>query len=89
MASTGRDTAAEFLSERQDYLHVYASPSVSGDGWDVVARLDGTYSDRESAEEAAASIRDWLDGLADVTWTDRPWWDGPPFEPQPRPRLVR
>jgi hypothetical protein len=72
-------TAAGFLSERQDYLHVYAAPSVSGSGWDVVMRIDGTYSGRELAEAAAGGMREWIGRLRDVASDDRGWWDGPPW----------
>jgi hypothetical protein len=75
-------TAAGFLSERRDFLHVYATRSVSGEGWDVVLRVDGTYSDRADAVGAAVAIREWMDGLADVRRDGRVWWDGPPWLPR-------
>ncbi len=70
-------TAAGFLAERRDYLHVHIAPSVSGDGWDVVLRLDGTYPERADAVAAAAAIRERIDDLADVPRDGRRWWDGP------------
>ena len=73
-------TAAGFLSERRDFLYVYATRSVSGEGWDVVLRVDGTYTDKADAEGAAVGIRDWLAGLVDVRRDGRVWWDGPPWQ---------
>jgi hypothetical protein len=73
-------TAAGFLAERADFLHVYAAPSVSGDGFDVVLRLDGTYADQELAQEAAGGMRQMIERLADVPRTGRTWWDGPPWQ---------
>jgi len=73
------DTAAGFLSERQDYLYVYASRS-QGDGWDVVMRIDGTYSDRADAEGAAQGIRQRIERLTDVRSDKRVWWNGPPWK---------
>jgi hypothetical protein len=75
-------TAAGFLSERRDFLHVHATRSVSGEGWDVVLRVDGTYHDPADAEGAAASIRDRLDALTDVRQDGRVWWSGPPWQQQ-------
>lgn len=71
-------TAAGFLSERRDFLHVYATPSVRGEGFDVVLRIDGTYTGRAMAEDAALGIREWIDNLADVRRDRRDWWNGPP-----------
>lgn len=82
-------TAAGFLSERQDFLHVYAAPSVAGEGFDVVLRIDGTYTERADAEEAVEGIRDWIAGLEDVAGDKRVWWDGPPFEVDSKPRSLR
>lgn len=77
-----RTKAAEWLSERSDFLHIYAAPSTSGSGWDVVMRIDGTYfgnDAKEMAEEVAKALRD------DVRWADVPrdrmiWWEGPPHD---------
>lgn len=82
------DTAAGFLEERSDFLNVHVEPSISGEGWDVVLRVDGTYADRPGAEAAAEGMRDWINRLVDVPWRPRPWWNGPPFATEPRPRLV-
>ena len=82
-------TAAGFLSERRDFLYVSVVPSASGDGFDVVVRVDGTYSELAEAEDAALGIRRWIESLTDVDATGRVWWAGPPFEPQPRPRALR
>ena len=78
-------TAAGFLTERQDFLYVYATKSVSGAGWDVVVRIDGTYSDRTNAKDAALDIADWLTSLTDVGKTERYWWGGPPELPSMAP----
>jgi hypothetical protein len=50
-------TAAGFLTERADFLHDYHVPSAMRDGWDVVLRVDGTYSHEADAIEAADSRR--------------------------------
>ena len=73
-------TAAGFLTERQDLLYVYPVKSVAGSGWDVVVRIDGIYSTRANAIDAAEDIRDWMDHLTDVGKMERPWWGGPPVE---------
>lgn len=72
-------TAAGFLSERHDFLYVYATRS-EGDGWDVVMRIDGTYADRVDAEDAAEGMRAWIDSLEDIRKDGRHWWDGPPWK---------
>ena len=87
-------TAAEFLSERRDFLYVYVVRS-AGDptGWDVVIRIDGTYSDRATAEGAAGCIRDRMDAITDARsrvhvsgqkraprQDGRIWWYGPPWK---------
>ena len=53
-------TADEFLNERHDMLEVRVVPDRFGDGFDVVLRVDGTYSSKSDAEEAALSIREAL-----------------------------
>ncbi len=73
------DSAAGFLSERQDFLYVYAAPS-EGDGWDVVMRIDGTYFDEASAKVAAEGMRQWINGLKDVDKRNRAWWRGAPWK---------
>jgi len=80
---THAETAAEYLSERRDFLHVGVAPSVSGEGWDVVIRVDGTYSDRAGAEAAVEDTRWRLEHLRDVSNDGRTWWDGPPFDSDP------
>lgn len=72
-------TAAGFLSERQDYLHVFVTKS-PGHGWDVVVRVDGSYSSKAWAEAAAGGIRQWMEGLTDVRHDKRRWWQGPPWK---------
>jgi hypothetical protein len=74
------ETAAELLNEREDFLHVFATPSVSGEGWDVVLRLDGTYTSQLDAEEAVIAARECIEGLKDVDGADRSWWNGPPWK---------
>ena len=73
------DTAAGFLEERADYLYVYVTKS-TGDGWDVVLRIDGSYSDRAGAEAAAEGMRTWIRSLVDVSPRRRHWWAGPPWK---------
>ena len=72
-------TAAGFLTERQDFLYVYVTESSGGPGWDVVVRVDGTYTDRATAEGAADGIREWMTSLTDVGKTRRHWWFGSPW----------
>ncbi len=72
------DTAAGFLSERQDFLYVFVVKS-PGDGWDVVLRVDGSYSDRRGAERGAAGIVEWIEGIRDIRSDKRKWWHGPPW----------
>lgn len=74
------ETAAEFLTERRDFLYVYATKSASGQGWDVVVRVDGTYSSKVGAEGAAEGIREWMANLSDVPREGRDWWYGPPWK---------
>jgi hypothetical protein len=71
-------TAAGFLTERADFLFVYHTPSPRGEGWDVVIRIDGTYSEEHRAIEAAEGIRGWIDSLVDVPNEGRSWSAGPP-----------
>jgi len=71
-------TAAGFLTERADFLYVYHVPSAMRDGWDVVLRVDGTYSDEADAIEAAEGMRQWIESLVDVPKDGRTWWKGPP-----------
>jgi len=75
-----KETAAEFLNERRDFLYVYATPSVSGHGYDVVIRLDGTYSARRDAEDVAKFLRhERMEWITDFTSDGRDWWSGPPW----------
>jgi len=61
------ETAAEFLSERQPWLRVYAtSNGRPHEGWEVVLILDGVYPDRATAESVVELTRDRLEGLTDV-----------------------
>jgi hypothetical protein len=53
---------------------------VSGDGFDVVLRVDGTYDDRDGAEDALEGIKHRIEELNDVPGGRRIWWDGPPWE---------
>jgi hypothetical protein len=74
------ESAAEFLAEPRDFLHVFATPSVSGDGWDVVVRIDGTYPTQLGAQEMVAALRDRMEHLVDVSNSGRDWWNGPPWK---------
>ena len=67
-------TAADFLTERRDFLRVEVVPGYRGadEGWDVVLRIDGTYSDRETAEEVAKAMKADIGALRDIP-KDR--WD--------------
>ncbi len=73
-----KETAAYFLAERRDYFYVSVVPGANGWGWDVVLRLDGTYTTREGAQGGAEATRHRLSHLFDVTNEGRIWWDGPP-----------
>jgi hypothetical protein len=77
--------AAEFLEERRDFVHAYATPSVSGEGWDVVLRIDGTYATEEDALEAAEGIRQQVLRISDVPNDGWTWLNGPPFSLRSRP----
>jgi hypothetical protein len=76
--TTGRrerdtETAAGFLEERADFLRVGVMSS--GDGWDVVLRIDGTYSDRTLADDAREGMERWLrsvfkrEGIQWIGWS--------------------
>jgi hypothetical protein len=73
------ETTSKYMTERADFLHVYAAPSAAGSGWDVVMRLDGTYARRADAEAAALMERSRIDALADAGKARRYWWAGPPW----------
>lgn len=73
------ETATDFLTERRDFLFVFVVPSPRGTGFDVVCRMDGTYTDEESATEAADGIRRVMEDLTDVPMQGRQWWAGPPW----------
>ena len=72
-------TAAEFLTERRDFLRVRVVPGEAG-GWDVVVRFDGTYSDKQMAENAAKGIKEWFESLADIPKDRWHMWRGPRHE---------
>jgi hypothetical protein len=57
-------TAAEFLAGRRDFLQVTVVELE--EGFDVVLRLDGTYAQRELAEEAAVGIARGVLHLSDI-----------------------
>lgn len=71
-------TAAGFLTERADFLFVYQVPSPRGEGWDVVLRIDETYSDEKRAIAATQGMREWINLLQDVPNEGRSWAHGPP-----------
>jgi hypothetical protein len=77
---SSRESAALFLTERADFLHLSVEPSVSGDGFDVVLRLDGTYAERELADAALEGIKHRIEELEDVPTGRRHWWEGPPWQ---------
>lgn len=72
-------TAAGFLTERRDFLHIYATKSTSGEGYDVVMRIDGTYFDKEMAEACAEGMKEIFDSIRDIPKDKRIWWSGPPW----------
>ena len=67
----------DWLNNRRDFLHVYQVPSVSGQGWDVVMRVDGTYATYDLAEIAKDEMRDEISGMIESVGRD--WWDGPTY----------
>jgi hypothetical protein len=80
-------SAAAFLSERADFLHVGVVPGVNGFGYDVVLRIDGSYIDEEDAYAAAEELRNRIRRVSDI----RPlfgWdaWDLPDRRRIPRRR---
>lgn len=86
-------TLDDWIAERADFLHVHVVRSVGGSGWDVVLRIDGTYSDRAMAEEVAEMLRTEVRPMV-VEAQDRSgsparrelsWWAGPPWHSKPSP----
>jgi hypothetical protein len=77
---SSRESAALFLTERTEFLHLSVEPSVSGEGFDVVLRLDGMYSDCELAEAALDGTKQRIEELNDVPGGRRQWWIGPPWQ---------
>lgn len=75
------NTCEGFLNERRDFLHVFVVPS-PGDGFDVVVRMDGSYTELQDAQEAAVGIQQWLGGLKDLRTDKRKWWNGSPWQRQ-------
>ena len=69
------ETPAEFLAWREAWLggpgSVRVQENTRSGGWDVVVRLDGTYSDREEAEEAARCFRQEIPGLVEQIRTGK------------------
>jgi hypothetical protein len=72
------DTASEYLTERRDFLYVFVVPSPSGHGFDIVCRMDGTYTHEADAEAATEGILWAMERLIDVPMEGRDWWAGPP-----------
>lgn len=70
-----RLTPAEYITTRPEYLRVSVVKSEGEDGWDVVLRIDGSYSDRRTAEAVASGLRRRL-----VPPVGADWWDGPPWK---------
>ena len=60
-----KETAAEFLTERRDFLHVDMVPGPVS-GWDIVLRVDGTYSNETDARAVAEFVRARIVDLTDV-----------------------
>lgn len=59
-------TALGFLTERRDFFHVTVTPGCNGWGYDVVLRIDGSYSTKEAAEAAAEGMKEWIEGITDI-----------------------
>lgn len=68
-------TLSEHLIGREDFLHIHATPSSSGSGWDVVLRIDGTYADKDLAEAVADGLRKVI-----VPPPGAIWWNGAPWK---------
>ncbi len=65
-------SAAEFFTERSDLLDV--SVVRSNGGWDVVLRIDGTYTYEEDAVAAADGMRDMVKMIPDIAWKTYGAW---------------
>lgn len=66
-------TARDFLTERRDYFELVLVKT--GDGWSIALRIDGTYFDKELAEEVLAGWREVLPSLlSDVPRDDWESW---------------
>jgi hypothetical protein len=59
-------TADEFLDDRRDWL-VACVVEVDPGAFDIVLRLDGTYYDRETADEVRDSFQHDLNVLLNLT----------------------
>ena len=62
--SDEHETAAEFLTDRQDFLQFRVVPDHIGEGYDVVLRLDGTYSHRKDAVDSLGQLYDRFSTMA-------------------------
>lgn len=69
------ETAAEFLTERRDFLMVRVVRA-EGAGWDIVLRIDGTYAEREDAEPVAAFMRKSIEAISDIPKDGWDRWNG-------------
>ena len=60
-----KETAAAFLTERRDFLHLDVVPGAVSGG-DIVLRVDGTYSNETDARAVAEFVRARIVDLTDV-----------------------
>lgn len=62
------ESPGEFIKYRANWIaeigSVRVQPAPGGHGWDVVLRIDGTYSDRTVAEYQAAAFQAEVHGIA-------------------------
>lgn len=77
------ETAARFLTERRDFLHVDVVRGAAGWGWDIVLRVDGTYADLADALGVAEVVRDRIADLVDVPRDGWKAWHWPRRAPRP------
>jgi hypothetical protein len=66
--------AADFMKERADFLCISVVPSQIHRGWDVVLRVDGTYTDQLLAEDCAMGIVQMIESIEDLPRNRHPWW---------------
>jgi hypothetical protein len=60
------ETAEEFLKERIDFLRIDVVQDPARKGWDILLRIDGSYSGQELALECADSMANWIENIEGI-----------------------